>query len=157
MKRLLSIFCAISIFLLCSGCVDFNNGKRPIDQENTRWACKEIDAYFDVNKEYEDITGTRTYGQINLDGVITEVIVYLDYGTGITFLPISAYVVEISEDGSKEAYTRGDDWLFIGRCKFNKNKLVVTVFNNEKKFLSESIKTLTFTKIEDYEPEQSLR
>ena len=36
------------------------------------------------------------------------------------------------------------DWLFIGRCKFSKKKLVVTIFNNEKEFLSDSIKTLTF-------------
>jgi hypothetical protein len=84
----------------------------------------ELDIYFDVSRR------GVTRGHINLDGEITEITVKFAHGTGVVFYPYS--------------YSMGDEWLFIGRCRFGEEEFVVTIFNNERGFLDDSIETLTF-------------
>ena len=135
MKRNILVLAAIIIGLSLYGCVDFNSGRRPIDQENTKWVSTDPDIFFEVNERFRNITGSRTYGEINIDGVITEIFVSFDFGTNITFYPISAFNGE---------FTHGDEWLFIGRCRFRNDRLVVNIFNNSRGFLDDSINTIVF-------------
>lgn len=79
MKKAITIFS----FILCiflNGCVDFNTGKRPTDYENTRWVSENPDVYFEVSDDFNDITGTNTYGKIKLENETCEIVVYFDYG-----------------------------------------------------------------------------
>lgn len=145
-RRVMIIVSMALVLFTMSSCVPYENRFCPIEYENTRWTCEELDIYFDVNEKFKDITWCRTYGQVNLNSEITEVRVSFDYGTGVEFSPISACVTKTSEDGLTRKYIDGDMWLFLGRCKFNPNKCVVTIFNNEKGFLDDSVKTLTFIK-----------
>jgi hypothetical protein len=85
----------------------------------------ELDIYFDVSR------GGFTRGHINLDGEITEISVKFDYGIGVAFFPYSLRY-------------NGDERLFTGRCRFGEEEFVVTIFNNERGFLDDSIETLTF-------------
>ena len=145
MKKLAVGLCLSMFCLLAQGCVDFNVGKRPTDQNNTKWVSQNPDIYFEVNDEYGAVTGCNTYGKTTVNGATTEIAVRFDYGTTVQFSPISAY--HKGENGS-QSYIDGDDWLFIGRCEFSKNMLVVNVFNNSKGFLDDEIKKITFVKEE---------
>ena len=116
----------------------------PIFQDNTRWTCEELDFYFEVSERYYDTVESKTYGQINLNGEITEIVVLFGHGGNVNFTPI--YTIELKNGATESSVKYGDKWLFLGRCKFSANKCVVTVFNNEKGFLDDSIKTLTFIK-----------
>lgn len=131
--------------VLCTACgVDFYAGKRPTNYENTKWVCNDPDMFFEVNEKYGEITGSSTYGQINIDGAITEIAVSFNFGTAAKFRPISSYKTRVLEDGTVESYIAGNEWLFWGECRFSKNKLIVNVTDNSKGFLDDSIKTLTF-------------
>ena len=135
MKNKLIILLVAAIGLSLYGCADFNSGRRPIDQENTRWVSTDPDIFFEVNEKHRNLTGTSTYGEINIDGVITEIFVIFDFGTNITFYPISAFNGE---------FINGDEWLFIGRCRFHNDRLAVNIFNNSRGFLDDSINTIVF-------------
>ena len=152
MKKVLIFGCIVMICFSLQGCwggwTDINAGKRPIDHNNSRWVSEDPDIYFEVSDDYREITGGRTYGKITIDRVVTEIRVSFDYGTTVQFADIAAYKVD--ENG--RAYIDGNMWLFIGRCKFSEDKLVVTVINNND-FLDESIKKITFIKEEMSEEE----
>lgn len=129
----ISIICLILIVLLtaCDGCIGFVDcyaGKRLNNYDNTKWVSSEPDIWFSV-QNYKCI------GEANVDGITAEVIVQFDMGNGVSFYP-------------DDYGTDGDKWnserLFKGNCKFGENKLVVTVTNNEKGFLDDDIKTITF-------------
>jgi hypothetical protein len=135
-KTIISACFIIIVGLFLSGCVDFSAGKRPDNQENTKWVSTDLDIWFEVKAEYGDITGSNTYGEINMGGVITEIAVSFDYGTGVEFRPVSAF--------KKGEYIDGTAWLFLGRCKFSDDKLVVDIFNNSNGFLDDSIENITF-------------
>ena len=53
-KSVLVLTVIITVSMLCS-CADFNAGKRPCDQNNTRWVSENPDIYFEVNEKYEEI------------------------------------------------------------------------------------------------------
>ena len=128
------IILTLIILSLCS--CDVYAGKRPPEYDNTKWVSEDPDIYFEINDKYQYITGNSTYGQIFINGIVTEIIISFDYGAGIEFRPISAY------DGAINA----DIWLFKGDCKFSKDKLIVIVTNNEKGWLDDSIKKITFVR-----------
>jgi hypothetical protein len=122
--------------VILSSCgVDFYSGKRPSDFPNTRWVSIDPDMFFEVNMKYAELTGSKTYGEINIDGVITEIAVSFDYGTGVGFRDISYY-----EGKGINSYA----WLFWGRGKFSKDKLVVTITDNSRGFLDDSITEIIF-------------
>jgi hypothetical protein len=131
MKRITTLIVTVCIILILSSCVDFNVGKRPSDENDVKWISQNPDIWFVVQDN-------QYYGEITLNGKTTEIGVSFDYGTGIAF--------RIDHSNS------GDDWLFLGRWKYTKgaDTFRVNVFNNEKGFLDDSVKTITFTK-EDYD------
>jgi hypothetical protein len=79
MKKIALALILLTVATLLSCSFDLSAGKRPTDQLNTRWVSTDPDIYFEVSDKYEDITGSWTYGQINIDGVITEIMVGFDY------------------------------------------------------------------------------
>ena len=89
------------------------------------------------------MSGT-TYGQINLNGEITEIVIKFGHGANVNFTPI--YSVELENGATESSVKYGDKWLFLGKCKFSANKLVVTVTSDKYGILGDSIKTLTFIK-----------
>ena len=145
------------LLMLCIGCnLDPYREYYPGGQDNTRWTCVELDIYFDVSEKFKSTLRCNTYGQINLNGEITGIKVSFDYGSGVEFSITPANRAVIQEDGSTKILNDSEAWLFLGYCKFRKDKCVITVRNNEKGFLDDSIKTLTFIKSdipEDEEPE----
>lgn len=143
-KIFLSVFMVMVLFLLQGCAIDRYVGKRPSDQDNTKWVSEEPDIYFEVSDKYADITGCNTYGKIVMEGIETEIAVSFAAGsTRVKFRPVSSYH---KEDNEENSYIDGDDWLFLGKCRFSNDKLVVTVSNNEKGFLDESIEKITFIK-----------
>ena len=136
-KKALIFVCIIMCFLL-QGCwggwTDINAGKRPTDQGYGRWVSENPNIYFEVSEKFLELTGFRTYGQMVIDGVTTEIVVYFDYGTGM-------YVDELLSDGDREL-------LFGGTCNFSPDKLVLSINNKIKGSLEfdKSIKKITFIK-----------
>lgn len=143
-RRVIIIVFMALLLLIMSSCTPWNFEYCPASQYDTRWTCKELDIYFDVSNKFKDVTSCSTYGQINLNGKITEFAVLFDFVGTVDFMPI---YTEVLENGSTQSsVNHWDTWLFLGKCKFSKNKCVITVFNNEKGFFDNSVKTLTFIK-----------
>lgn len=130
MIKLIRCVCMVMGLFLLQGCaIDQFSGKRPSDQNNTKWVSKEPSIYFEVSDKYIDITGCNTYGKIVMNGVETEIAVSFAAGsTKVEFRPISSFH---KGDHEEESYIDGDDWLFLGKCRFGDDKLVVTVSNND--------------------------
>ena len=143
MRKILYYFVFIMLFLLLiNGCAN-NDKNKPVFQNNTKWICKELDFYFEVSERYYDTVGSKTYGQINLNGEITEIVVAFDYGIGVIFVPVNT--IELENGATESSLTPFDKGVF-GKCKFSANKLVVTVTSDKYGILGDLIKTLTFIK-----------
>jgi hypothetical protein len=131
-NRCIAILFTLIFLMNLTACVDFNAGKRPVDQKNTRWRSADPDIYFDVSDEYREITRHSTYGKINIGGVITEIEVVFGHGASVYFDTFSG--------GNPDNAV----WLFSGGCIFSNDKLVVHIDNRKEAFLDDSIKTITF-------------
>ncbi len=147
MKKVIFSLCIAMEIIILQGCaVDMYVGKRPSDQNNTKWVSEEPDIYFEVSDKYNELTGCNTYGKVNINGVETEIAVSFALGSPrVEFRPVSAYH---KSDNEEESYIDGNAWLFKGNCNFSHNKLVVKIYNNDKGFLDDSIKKITFIKEE---------
>ena len=135
MKKAILICFIVLLCLSITSCgVDFTEGKKPINYYSTTWISTDPDIWFAV----QETRDWSCLGEVNLDGVKTEIKVRFNPGTSVYFRPIDAEI--------------GDDYLFLGTCKFGKEKLVVKITNNSKGFLDDSVKTITFERIDDPEP-----
>ena len=132
MKRM--VLCLIilvtGITLLSSCGVDFFSGKRPIDYDNTKWVSSEPDIWFTVQDRI-------SIGEITIDGVTTEIWVIFDFGNGVSFRPPR------TSENQLGYYNYG---LFEGTCEFSKDRLIVTIADNKKNFLSDTIKEIIFVR-----------
>jgi len=134
MKRItIFIITALIITTILSSCgVDFYTGKRPIDYPNTRWVSQNPDIYFEVGK-----SGEITHAQITINGNIIELLCFFYIAE-----PIIAFHVISTSNLTEDL--NSDTSLFTGKCNFNKDKLVVKIYNNSKGFLDDSIKEIIF-------------
>ena len=138
MKRIVILSTLIlTALILLSSCIDFYHGKRPIDYENTLWISSEADTWFAVH-DRRDGCGI---GEMIIDGEITEIEVWFDFGASVNFM-LPNYTNNLSDFW--------DYCLFRGQCKFSKDKLIVEIFNNRNGFLDDTIKEITFVR-EDME------
>ena len=135
MKKVLILVLITGIWLSLSGCNRDSINYAPLNHENTRWVSKNPDIFFEVSEEFGELTGSRTYGQISIDGEITEIVVYFNHGIGI--YGTGMYVDELLPGGNRER-------LFSGMGKYYPGELVMNKINNEKGFLDKSIKKITF-------------
>ena len=144
MKKTLLIFiCVIVTMLLFSSCDPFA-GRRPVDFPNTRWSSENPDMYFDVG-ENRKITHT----QIVMNGEVIELICWFAVsGAQIGFDDPSGYD---PETGYHKAGVHANDIiLFTGLCRFGRDRIVVTVTDNKRGFLDDSITEIVFVR-EDLE------
>ena len=130
MKKVLILAFVAGMWLSLSGCYRGSISDSPTYRENTRWVSKGPDIFFEVSEEFRELTGFRTYGQISIDGEITEIVIYFDHGAG-------AFVDELLPDGNRER-------LFRGERKNYPDKLVMNRIYSDKGFLDKSIKKITF-------------
>jgi hypothetical protein len=142
-KRWVLIVCAVITFLLPAGCDPFH-GRRPIDYPNTRWVAENPELFFEVGTD-----NNVTYAQIITDDEEIELLCNFGIsGALIFFYPLSALMPPT--EAHPYGIIRGADMLFSGLCKFGKSKLIVTINNNDKGFLDDSITEIVFIR-EDIE------
>jgi hypothetical protein len=152
MKKIALLTLGVLAVLLIS--CDRFSGDRPNNYPNTRWSSKNPDIYFVVGENLNaGRKGTTPYagdsfGMVIVDGKEVEVLVGFDYGALITFDDLS----KVGWDSELGCYIfNSESQLFTGLCKFGKNKLVVTIENNSKGFLDDSVRKLVFVR-EDIAP-----
>jgi hypothetical protein len=130
MKKVLILVLITGIWLSLSGCNRDSKSYAPLNHENTRWVSEDPNIFFEVSEEFRELTRYKTYGQISIDGEITEIVVCFDHGVGM-------YVFELLPDGNREH-------LFGGLSKFYPDKLEVNKINNGKEVFGKSVKKITF-------------
>ena len=130
MKRV--ILCVIIVLIgmsLLSSC-DRYYGRRPNDYDNTKWVSSEPDIWFTVQDR-------KCAGEITIDGVAAEIWVMFDFGHRVSFSPPRTPENELNYYNY---------FLFDGTCKFSKDKLIVTIDRNRKRFLDDTIKEIIFVR-----------
>jgi hypothetical protein len=152
MKIVVYILAVILVLTLLTSCDPFT-GQRPYNYPNTRWVSEDPDMFFVVGEEqftnqwgsFADVT----HAQITKDGEVIELICsFAVSGALVLFYDVSGFD---SETGKLiHAGSTSDITLFTGLCKFGPDKLVVTIRNNDKGFLDDSITEIVFVR-EDIE------
>lgn len=128
----------ISVLLCCSGCIIKNPyyGKRPLDYPNTKWVSDDPDIYFTVAEESIQ-NKPRMLGEIKANNETIPIQVSFNTNNSISVL----YYYESGEN----KYTE----VFAGKCKFEKEKCVVTdlvVNENANAYFSDNIKEIVFSR-----------
>ena len=131
-KIIIIVLTLIGIIMLLSCCVDFYYDKRPNNYDNTKWVSSDPDIWFTVNKN-------ECFGEITIDGVTMETQIFFDFGTGVDFKHLRTLENQFD-------YYKDDYYYFRGSCKFDEYKLVVTITDNSKGLLDDSIKKITFVR-----------
>ena len=156
MKNLILCFFGLLFLYVCiTGCDGpFLEGRRPINYPNTRWVSQDPDIYFIIGDElgvngrgfsYAEVT----YAQIVHNGKVFELKVgFTETGATVVFDDASGY--ESGTDRLLFGLNNSDVRLFTGLCRFSSNRLVVTISNNDKGFLDDSITEIIFIR-EDIE------
>jgi hypothetical protein len=126
-----SLFLFILIFKPTIG-IDNFHGTRPYNYPYTIWASENPDISFIIYQPHDEI-----YGQITIGDTSTDLRISFDYGARIYFHDISSRNPETGE-------FHYATWLFQGNCRFGEESLVVTITDNKKGFLDNSIKRITF-------------
>jgi hypothetical protein len=147
MKIVVYIFAVILALTLLTSCDPFT-GQRPTNYPNTRWVSEDPDMFFVVGEEQSvNQWGSHarvTHAQITKEGEVIELICrFAVSGALVLFYDVSARNIETGA-------IRGSELLFSGLCKFGSDKLVVTIRNNDKGFLDDSITEIVFVR-EDIE------
>ena len=138
-KHLILILCLI--IPLLSSCDPYPSKHHPITNPNTRWVSENPNMFFEIDDFANpgDLIAKVSYAQIIKDDEVIELILSFDYSGG------SVIANELSArlpDGG----ILGGNALFQGLCKSSAKKLVVTIERNDRGFLDESIKEITFVR-----------
>lgn len=130
----------LSILICCTGCILKNpyHGKRPSDYPNTKWVSKNPDIYFTVAKETIP-NEPDMLGEIKVNNEVIPVQISFNTNNSIS-------VLYYYEDDDHE-YTE----VFVGKCKFEKKKCIVTdlfITDSAKKYFSDDISKIIFEREE---------
>lgn len=146
MKRHTAV-CVIGIVLMClllSACNGFDfrdyipgmwdphQGKRPTDYAPSKWTSEAPNIWFEVLASDDDNSKIQKalYGEIILDDKTIKIIVSFDGGK-------SVFIYNVDSEGGL---------LLKGTCKFNSEKLIVTIDKETDVIFNGQYDTITFVK-----------
>jgi len=116
--------------------VDMFFGTRPYDYPYTIWTSENPDIYFRVYQTYDEING-----QITIDGIAPDLRISFDHGGRISFYDV------LSRDPESGGFPFRA-WLFQGSCVFGEHELIVTITDNKKSFLDDTVKEIRFVRVD---------
>ena len=126
-KALIICFC-LFILITFGGCVDFYVGKRPYDYGKATWVCESPDAWFIVNTFEDDEDFIYPKGEISIGNKTIKFTLSFGHGKEASFVD------------------ENDVVILLGTCKFDSEKLIITVDKKTDTLFNGQYDTITFIK-----------
>ena len=141
-KCLFLIPCTILLMVLLSNCTPYPSIYRPVNYPNTRWVSMNPDIFFEIGEDKLS-NGRAKYSQITVNGEVVELMCsFGQFGSHVTFSDPVGFDPETGL--ILHGFLTNDVTLLRGLCKFEPDRLVVTIEKNDKGILDNSITEIVF-------------